>query len=226
MSGARSCSNTAGAVPSISSVLVAWTLTTTSAIAAPVLRSADIEIAIASPTSCEVTMTLVIEGAPEIEHRVDAPAGVELISVQGARQIGELRTIGTTQSLVLRPDAASYTFRYHVQEPRDRAYRCPMWLPTVPADGLSRAVRFQIALPSSAVPGNSMPAFTWNGSRGSTTLGHIPAFVRAPFGQAGDARGLAGRSLGEGWDVARLMDTAAVVVFAGASALWLLRRRR
>src|SRR6266566_3827343 len=45
------------------------------AIAAPVLRSADLEITVTSPTSCEVAMALAVEDASEIEHRIEALEG-------------------------------------------------------------------------------------------------------------------------------------------------------
>ncbi len=161
-------------------------------------------------------MALNVEGASEIEHRVEALA-IDLVDVQGAAPVGEPRTIGRTRSLVLRPTAASYELRYRATQSDERAYRCPMWLPTTPTDGISRTVRFLVDVPASATPGGSMPAMAWTGTRGTTTLGHVPAFVRVPFALGGDP---------PGWDVARVMDAAAVVVFAGASGLWIWRRRR
>ncbi len=171
-------------------------------------------------------MALNVEGASNIEHRVDAPPSpnggfgahvVDLVHVQGAEQVGEIRTIGRTRSLVLRPAQPSYAFRYRAEQSEDRAYRCPMWLPTVATDGTSRTVRLGVDLPSSVVPAGSMPAFTWTGTHGSATLGHVPAFVRVPYASPGEARAL---------DIAQVMDAAAIVVFAGASALWVWRRRR
>ena len=67
------------------------------ALAAPVLRSADIHITIASHTACEVRMAVTIDGASEIDHRVEmfespSPqravggegAGIELVSTEGS----------------------------------------------------------------------------------------------------------------------------------------------
>ena len=42
-----------------------------SASAAPVLREADVDIVVTSPTACEVTIALTVDGALEIDHRVE-----------------------------------------------------------------------------------------------------------------------------------------------------------
>ena len=58
------------------------------------------------------------------------------------------------------------------------AFRCPIWLPTTPADGRSRAVRLIATLPSGASPSGTMPSFAWVDGTGT---GHArpPAGVRA-----------------------------------------------
>jgi len=187
--------------------------------AAPVLRAADLKIIVTSPTTCEVTMTLVIEGGSDVDHRIEAFEGsrVELGAIRGARQIDAVRTIGRTQSLVLRPDATSYQFSYHAQQPAGRTDRCPIWLPAVPTDGRSKVVRLELDLPAAANPGASMPAFTWTGAHGAATLGHLPAIVRVPYTREGEARG---------WGVDSMMDAVAIAVFAAATAVWALRARR
>ena len=163
-------------------------------------------------------MTLTVDGAREIDHRLDAPdAGIDLIDVRGAERVGDVRTIGRTQSLVLRPRSASYEFRYRARQPAGREYRCPVWLPAVAADGRSRAVRIQVDLPTASVHGEAMPAFNWSGSHGSTSLGSLPAFVRVAYAAEGAS---------PGWGVGQVMDGLAIGVFAGASALWVWRRRR
>src|SRR6185295_6262323 len=90
--------------------------------AAPVLRSADLKIIVTSPTTCEVTMALVMEDGSEVDHRIETFEGsrVDLGAIRGARQIDAVRAIGRTQSLVLRPDAGPYEFSYHAQQPADR----------------------------------------------------------------------------------------------------------
>jgi hypothetical protein len=186
--------------------------------AAPVLREADVSITMTSPISCEVSMKLTVDGAREIDHRVEAVAGsrIELVDTHGAAVVG-VQTIGRTQSLVLRPAQPHYEFRYRAQQPADVVGRCPVWLPAVPADGRSRAVSIHVQLPPGATPGPSMPAFDWTGTQGSTRIGHLPAFVRAPYAPRGESPG---RSIGQ------VMDAAAIVVFGAAMGIWAWRRKR
>src|SRR5262245_20202186 len=75
--------------------------------AAPVLRSADLRITVTSPTTCDVTMALAIDGASDVDHRIESFDGsrVELGTIRGARQVDAVHAIGRSQSLVLRPDA-------------------------------------------------------------------------------------------------------------------------
>lgn len=211
-----------GLVATALAVVFCLLLTPLAGVAAPVLRSADIAITITSPLTCEVTMALTIDGAPEVEHRVEAFDGgdVELIATPGARPMGEPRRVGSTQSLMLRPEQPAYTLHYRVTQPERRAERCPMWLPTVPTDGRTRGVRLRVDLPASTTPGGSMPPFTWDGTRGTTMLGHIPAFVRVPYGDPHRSLG------GGGWDIGAVMDAAAIVVFVAASGIWAWRRKR
>jgi len=190
-----------------------------SASAAPVLREADVEIVVTSSLACEVTMTLTVEGASEIDHRVEtfSGGGADLVELRGARPVGDVRSIGRTQSLVLRPDQATYSFRYRARQPDDFADRCPIWLPAVPTDGRSRALSIRIQLPEGSIPGHSMPSFEWTGARGSTRLGHLPAFVRVPYTADGEALG---------WGIGRVMDAVAVLVFGALTVVWVWRRRR
>ena len=185
------------------------------AAAAPVLRAADVQVGFTSPASCEVSLRVTIEGAAKVEHRVEGR--IELLAVTGARQLGDIRSIGRTESLVLQPAQVSYELRYRATMIADRAHRCPIWLPTVPADGQSRAVVLRVELPPGTVPGRSMPAFTWTGPAGTATLGHLPAFVHVPFVRDGEAHA---------WEIGRVMDGVALTVFAGASAWWVWRRKR
>jgi hypothetical protein len=201
----------------------------TSADAAPSLRGANVRVTFESPRACTVSMSLTVDGATEIEHRIesmgaiDAPAvsepgaGLEMISIDGARQAGPLRVVGVTRSLLLYADRSAYELAYRAQQPESRAYRCPLSLPVAPADGRSGAVRLSVTIPPGAVPGRSMPRIDWTGSRGSATLAHLPAFVRVPFVETGAA---------PGWDVGWLVDLLAIAIFAGATAVWLALRRR
>jgi hypothetical protein len=186
--------------------------------AAPVLASAEARIRIESPTACTVDLTITIEGASQVEHRVEAVDGsrVELLQVSGAVQVGDIRTVGRTRSLLLAPGQPAYALRYRVQQPDWRRERCPLWLPTIPADGRSRNVHLTVELPAGAMPGGTMPGFRWTGERGETTLGHLPAFVRVAYAEAGRT---------PPWDVSRVMDVITLATLALASALWLVRKR-
>lgn len=168
--------------------------------------------------ACDVTMTLAVSGNSPIDHRIEAAgeSSIHLSTVRGAGQPTAPRTIGRTLLLTLEPRAGEYEFAYTVQRLRS-PYRCPLWVPAAPADGVSRQVRIGVELPVGTSARGTMPAFTWKGTMGTTTLGHIPAFVRVPF--APDGRS-------EIWDVSMIMDVLTLVVFAGASGIWIWRRQR
>lgn len=190
------------------------------AVAAPALTSARAAIAFTAPTACEVTLTVTVGGAASVEHRLEAPQGshVELIDVRDAIQDGDVRDIGRTRALTVTPSGASpYTIHYRFAQAADRPHRCPIWLPAAPADGRSRPVQLSVRLPEGTVASGTMPAFTWTGAEGTTTLPHLPAFVIVPYTKAGEARP---------WDVARVMDVVALAAIAGGSGLWLRRRQR
>lgn len=185
---------------------------------APVLTGADVRIAILSPTACEVRLAVTIEGAAAVEHRLEVLEGAVVggLAVRGA--VAEpLRAVGRTQALHVLPRTAAYELAYRIEQPPDGRFRCPLWLPTTPADGRSRAVRLTVTLPAGAEPSGTMPAFTWRDGVGTATLGHLPAFVRVPFAADG---------VPAPWNLARVMDGVSVGVLVVASCLWLLRGRR
>jgi hypothetical protein len=187
--------------------------------AAPLLQSAQVTVTISTPVACEVAMILAVQGAASpVDHRLEADVNTQVddIEIEGAEQIDAVTAIGRTRSLRLSPRQPSYSIRYRVRQADDRRNRCPLWLPSVPADGISRAVRIQVQLPSGTSPGASMPTFSWNGTQGITTLGHLPAFVLLSYRAAGESAG---------WDVLRIVDAAAVAVFAVATGIWLHRKR-
>jgi hypothetical protein len=183
--------------------------------AAPTLRSADVRITILSSTSCDVAMDLVVTGASNVEHRIESFDGsqVELGEVHDAQQIGELRAIGRTRSMTLRPESARYGFRYRALQPANRSNTCPIWLPAMPTDGHPGAVHLSVDVPSVA-PTSTMPAFAWVGTHGSAVLGHLPSHVAVPVGEEGR------------WSLVRMMDVLAVSIFASASVIWVWRTRR
>lgn len=197
--------------------------------AAPLLRAAEVTVVMTGPASCEVRAVYTIEGsgAEAIEYRLQAPEGVDvdLLSVGGAPPPGGAvvrrgATLAYTWSIP--GEAAERSdLHYRVSLP-EAGYRCPIWLPAVPTDGLSRAIRLDVRLPDGAVPlGGSHPALAWRGNRGETTLGHLPSFVRVPHRTAEYApRGL------EAWNLARAMDVVALGVLAVVTALWVVRQNR
>jgi hypothetical protein len=188
------------------------------AAATPVLRSADIRMLMRSDDACDVTVTVAIDGGSPIDHRIEAADGsrIELSAVRGAIHSAPPQRVGRTLSLILEPHAQEYEFAYTVQRLAAR-YRCPVWVPAMAADGRSRQVRISVELPPATSAGTTMPTLTWEGTSGSTTLGHIPAFVRVPFARQGDTKM---------WDVSKTMDVLTVVVFAAASGIWVWQRRR
>ncbi|MBI1874996.1 MAG: hypothetical protein HYS05_14065 [Acidobacteria bacterium] len=193
------------------------------------LNAADIVIALPSTGGCEVEMRLEVETstALAIDHRLrlDEGARLETFAVSGA-QAGSTRTIGRTVSLPLSfaiPGRHPYTLRYRVIETEDSADRCPIWLPAAPTEGIRRAVRLLVTLPSDVrrLPGG-FPAFEWaTPAGGVVALNHLPAFVRVPRTAAGTPV-----SWRETVDVGRLLDAAAIFCIAASTTIWVARRRR
>ena len=172
-----------------------------------------------SHTTCDVTMALRLDGATEIEHRIEAFDGssVTLDEIKGGQATGEPRTIGRIRSLMVRIDRPDYELRYRAVQSGDRQDRCPLWVPVVPTSGRLGAVRVDVRLPDGSQPASAMPTLTWNGAAGEGALSHVPAFVRLSFAAPGESAA---------WDLLTVMDGLAVVVFAAASGLWLWRARR
>lgn len=190
-----------------------------SALGAPaVLRSADVQISMTAPTACEVVLSVTIDSVPgSVEHRLELLDGATAtLADSGSAATDPPHDVGRTRALIVRPSSSSYTLRYHVQQPPAGAFRCPLWLPTTPADGRSRAVRLSVRVPDGARPAGTMPTFAWNAGVGTATLGHLPAFVRLPF----EAEGVAAP-----WNLVRLMDAVSISVLAVASLVFWRRTR-
>jgi hypothetical protein len=201
---------------SVGAAVLAWGLP--AAAPAAVLRASEVLVILTSPLRCEASVSVTFDDPPPtIEHRLEVLDGatVTLAEIDGAAQVGEARVVGRTQALVLRPSASSYRLRYAVTQPEAGAFRCPVWLPTVPADGRSREVRVVATLPATAEPAGTMPTLRWSGNVGTAELGHLPAFVRLPYAAPGVTPPL---------NLVRLMDVAALAVLAMASLAWLRRR--
>jgi hypothetical protein len=115
----------------------------------------------------------------------------------------------------------AYRLKYHVEQSRRWSDRCPIWIPSAPTDGIGRSVRIQVQLPAGTDPlDDAFPVLKWNGTgRGSVTLGHIPAFVRAPFASASATRS---------WRFSerRVVDFLAVAILACASIAWAVMKGR
>jgi hypothetical protein len=179
------------------------------------------------PVTCDVTasIALTLDHGGEIEQRLQRLDGsrVDLLEISGAEQVAPPRPIGVTDALSIRfPTAGNhrYEVRYRVTQPDEWAYRCPVWLPAVAADGRSRNVQIEVTLPSAARPvGGSFPTFEWDGATGRATLGHLPAFVRLPYVAPGEPR----RPMR---DLGRMMELAALGVLLAGTVLWVARRRR
>jgi len=195
------------------------TLLAAPAAAAPaVLRGADAAVEFTAPVTCAVQLSVTVDGvAAPVEHRLEhlEGAAATLDGVDGGR--AELvRAVGRTLVAHITPAAPAYTLRYRVTQPPAGAFRCPVWLPTTPADGRSRAVRVTVTVPPAAVPVGTFPAFVWTGRTGIATLGHLPAFVRVPY---------AGADVEPPWNLAGLMDGVSLGVLAVASLVWWRRRQ-
>jgi hypothetical protein len=191
-----------------------------------VLREAAFEVVFTSPAHCRVTAAFAIDDVEAIEHRLVVREGAvpTLTAVDGSVDLaGDPAADARALAIRLRPRAPGdqrYRLEYEVAQTAAK-YRCPLWLPSTPTDGRSQAVTIRVVLPDGAVrAGGTLPAFTWDGDAGSARLGHIPAFVRVPFGMAGAPAGAAGV------DITRVMDIIAVVALAAATGLFVWRRRR
>ncbi len=198
---------------------VSAALIANAASAAPVVRSANVRVTFASPTSCAVAADFTLDGAAQIEHRLEAfpDSRVDIASIDGAERIGTVAIVGRTRALTLRPNRGSYTLRYRVDQPDARRDRCPIWLPVVATDGRRGAVSIAVDLPPTMVPRDSMPAFTWSAAHGATTLANVPAFVRVRYGPEGER---------EAWGLTRMMDAVTLAFFAVVTGVWIWRTRR
>ena len=196
---------------------------------APVLRRADVRVALTSAHSCDVTADFTIESKSRIDvvHHLQLFEGAraELVDVRGAgKETGIPRLEGRTMVLgiTVEPAAqASYSIRYRVTQPDEWQYRCPIWLPSTPTDGQAGSVRLDVEVPPGTVPTRgSFPAFSWSERQGAARIGHVPAFVRVPFLEAGHDPGWWARQ-----DLASLTDTTAIAVLVIGTVIWVWRSR-
>lgn len=197
--------------------LVLSTLANGAALAAPVLAAARAEVRFERAEVCEVALAFTLTGATVVNHRLEVREGttVELLGVDGATVSGPAHDIGRTRALTVSANAAPYTLRYRVTQAPAWTHRCPLWLPTTPTDGRSRAVQVRVTIPDATTPGATMPALTWTGASGTATLGHLPAVVIVPFSADGTP---------PPFDIARVMDLTAIATLVVGTGWWLSRR--
>ena len=197
---------------------------------AAVLRRADVRVTLTSAHSCDVTADFTIESKSRIDviHRLQLFEGAraELVGVSGAgKEAGIPRQEGRTMVLGIAVEPAvpgPYSIRYKVTQPDEWQYRCPIWLPSTPTDGQTGSVRLQVDVPPGTVPTRgSFPAFNWSQSQqGTARIGHVPAFVRVPFLEAGHDPGWWARQ-----DLASLTDATAIAVLVIGTVIWVWRSR-
>jgi hypothetical protein len=190
------------------------------------LREARVAI-VFSPGACDVTSHFAIDTVEPvaIDHRVmlgDDGRPPEFV-VLGALA-GQAERIGRTASLRVSLTGTGrneYTVRYRLIPHGARRDRCPMIVPSVATDGLSRAVAIAVEVPRGAprLPGE-FPAFTWDNERGRITLGHMPSFVRVPLAAAG-----APITSIDALDLRRATDVAAILAIGAATLAWLTLRK-
>lgn len=196
-------------------------------LAADVLTAARLQVAVVDAVTCRVTGSfgITLDRARDVEQRLQRHDGARIdgVEVTGVAEAAAPRTFGVTEVFSLRFPAAGphrYDVRYRATQPEAWAYRCPIWLPVVAADGHSRSVEIEVTLPEGATPaGWSFPAFRWEGRVGRATIGNVPAFIRAPYEAPGETRS-------HGANLGRVMDAVAAAFLLGGTALWLIRRRR
>jgi hypothetical protein len=193
---------------------------------AATVREAQIAIAFLAG-ACDVTARFVVDTAEPswIDHIVMLVSGeAPAFAVTGA-VAAPVQIVGRTAKLpvsLVGSGRNEYKVQYRYAVPPAPGDRCALVVPAAPSDGQSRAVRITVTLPpDTALLPDSFPALTWNDRTGQVDLGHVPSFVRVPFSQAG-----APLSWCETVDVRRMVDVAAVLTIAIATALWLLATRR
>ena len=188
------------------------------ATAAARLTSADVRVTFESALTCAVEMTVQLDEAPEVTQRIEVMDGasVEALDVAGAVMASPPKDVGRARVLVTRADTGRYTLRYTARQPASHPGRCPLWVPTVAADGRMAAVRIGVRLPAGARAAGTMPVFTWSGDEGTAAISHLPAFVHVPFAAPGEPMPR---------NVARLMDIFSIATLVIATLAWVRGRR-
>src|ERR671934_2484504 len=123
--------------------------------AAPVLRAADIDIALRTPTVCIAETRFVVEtdGATALEHRLLMYPEIRLasVSVDGdGRAMEPPKPVGCTLALrvALPPGTRTYRLAYEVVQNAQWAKRCPIWVPTAVTNDVGRNIEVGVRLPA------------------------------------------------------------------------------
>lgn len=194
-------------------------------VSASTLTSARATVEILGDGACAVRMQFSVASgaATTVNHRllVAETTTVGPVAVSGAEAGSAVRT-GRTLVVPVEVVTGStvYEARYRVEQPPG-AGRCALLVPDAPTDGVGRVVQLEVALPAGVrrLPGE-FPALAWTDTKGTVTLGHLPAFMTVPH--AASDRQVSWR---QSLDIRRTMDYTAVVILLGASSLWIVSKR-
>ena len=193
---------------------------------AATLRDARLTVVFA-PGGCDVTSRFVVDTASPalVEHRLMVSNGAvpDFVVIGGIA--GRADVIARSARLPVSLTGSGrneYSIRYHVSLDVVADGRCPLLVPHVPTDGVTRSVLITADVPDDAavLPGG-FPAFAWRDRRGTVTISHIPSFVRVRY---------APRDAPIAWrdklDPARVVDVLAVCTIGISTLGWVVLRRR
>lgn len=210
----------------LTAVLIAAGATATArAQARPVLERADVAVAYESPSACTVEVTPTVRDAAVVRHQLVLVDGVVIEGVSvggGAALLGTPARVPRGAGMIIEATVtapapgAPVAYRLSYRATGIPRHQCPIAVPDTPSTGLPGRVQLRVTLPAGeALPVSGFPSIAWMDGGGRASLGHVPAFVLAPFGAA--AAGLT---------LARTMDTVALTVLIVASAIWYWNRHR
>jgi hypothetical protein len=194
--------------------------------AAATLRDARMTVVFA-PGGCDVTSKFVVDTADPavVEHRLMVSSGAvpEFVVIGGIPGRADVIARSARLPVFLTGSGRNeYTVRYHASVDNAADGRCPLLVPHVPTDGVTRSVLITADVPEDAavLPGG-FPAFVWRDRRGTVSISHIPSFVRVRY---------APRGAPIGWrdtlDPARIVDVLAVSAIGISTLGWVVLRRR
>lgn len=194
--------------------------------AAATLRDARVTV-VFGPGGCDVTSRFAIDTAEPavVGHRlmVASRAVPKFVVIGGLAGVAEAIATSVRLPVSLAGSGRNeYSVRYHASLADATDGRCPLLVPDVPTDGVTRSVLITVDVPAgaTALPGG-FPAFAWHNGRGTVTISHIPSFVRVRYASPGAA--IAWRDT---LDPARVIDVIAVSTITVSTLAWVVLRRR